>query len=46
MEVQVESVVVDPHRSRDVAGNGEQLVAESWCQPEPSLDDPFHVVIG
>ena len=46
MEVEVESVVVDPDRPREVAGHREQLPPEPWSQPEPSLHDAFHVVVG
>ena len=36
VEVEVESIVVDPHGPGEVAGNRQQLPAEPRSQPEPS----------
>ena len=45
MEIQVEPIVVHPHRAAEVAGNGKDALSESWCEMDPGLDDPLHVVV-
>src|SRR5438309_4111822 len=45
VEIQVEPIVVHPHRTAEVAGNGKDALSEPGCEMDPGLNDPLHVVV-
>src|SRR4029453_17404123 len=43
VEVQVEAIVVDPHRPSEVAGHRQHPLPQTRRQVDPRLDHPLHV---